>query len=473
MKRQTVRNRILFALFSIAVLSLIGIMPQVVRAKANTELPLYITAVYNGDTELVGEKIDTEKLQVQAVYEDGSTVDIFDYSLSTERVMKEGRNEISVVYLGRRTSFAVNGKKVSSISAYYMGEDVSVGNSVSKNNIFVYAYYTDGSSARVTNFAVGSAVIMGVGINKVHVIYGGKTVPVDVNGRVSGVVSSILVTYTGPEVMLGSPINKEDLYVTALYTDGSSETIVNYELSKDTPDMIGVNTVVVTYKHCTASFAVTGYERGVEKLTARYVGAGVEIGQDVRKADVLVTATYTDGTVEEVKDFDLPTPTIYFVGAHIKTVHYMGHTADIYVIGIEAMPVSFANASEFTVSNGEQSAECRIAIPSGVDPSVITGVSLRKPQVSQVVPRAIRRSDFIPFEITAETEGEDELPLLMKITVPEGFDPDDCALYFTPNRKTIIARMNSFVNEDGELEVTIYKTGTFLLAYEPEPDEEE
>ena len=473
MNKRFFLNRILFAVCFMAVLCLGGVFAHTIKAHANVSIPAYIDAVYTGEAGLVGSEINREDLSVQAVYDDGSVVDITEYTLSTERILKEGENEISVVYYGRRTSFFVMGKRVSALSAFYVGEDVSVGNSVSKMNIYLYAYYSDGSSDEVRDFVIGSPVISKVGTNRIFVVYGGMSTYIEVTGRVGGTVDSILVTYNGGDVMLGSPINRDDLYVTALYTDGSSETIANYQLSKESPDMIGANTVIVTYKYRTASFVVNGYERGVEKLTARYTGSGVEVGTEVRKADIKVTATFTDGTVEAVTDFDLPTPVIYFVGSHIKTVHYMGHTADIYVIGIEAMPTSYANASEFTVSNGIQSAECKIAVPSGVDSSVITGESLRKASVSQVVPRAIRKSDFIAFEIMAEPDGEDELPLEMKITVPEGFDPKDCVLYYTPNRKTIIARMNTFVNEEGELEVTIHKTGTFLLAYEPEPEEEE
>ena len=473
MNRRTVLRNVIITMLSVAALCFIGISFHVVRAKANVVLPTHINAFYTGGSELVGSLINREEIMVQAVYEDGSTVDVTDYTMSTDRVQRDGENEVAVVYLGKRTSFFITGKRVTALTAYYVGESVSVGNAVSKRNIYVYATYSDGSGEEVTDFTIGTPVISRVGVNSVSIMYGGIPARVEVYGRVAGTVSSLQVTYNGGDVMLGSPINRDELYVTALYTDGTSETIENYELSMQTPEMIGVNTVIVTYRMRTASFVVTGYEKGIEKLTASYTGAGVEVGKEVRKTDIKVTATYTDGSVEEVTEFDLPTPVIYFVGAHTKTVHFMGLSADIFVIGIEAMETSYDNASEFTVSNGIQSAVCRIAVPSGVDNSLITGASLRKASVSQVVPRAIRRSDFIAFEITAEPDGEDELPLEMKITVPAGFDPDDCALYYTPNRKTIIARMNSFVNEAGELELTIYKTGTFLLAYEPDEDEEE
>lgn len=472
MTEKRIKTKMLFVMFAMTVLCAAGVSLQTVRAKAAIVLPSYIIAGYSGETALVGETIDREQLEVQAFYDDGTSETITDYFLSTDKIMKEGENEITVVYRGQRTSIFVTGKRVEKLNAYYIGEDVSIGNSVSKKNIYVSAQYTDGSVSEVKDFAMGTSIITREGVNTVHLVYGGKSTSVEVTGRQAGVVSSILVTYTGGDVMMGSPINRDEVLVLALYADGTSEIIENYQMSMETPGMIGVNTVVVTYRFRTGSFIVIGYEKGIEKLTASYTGDGVEVGKEVRKSDIKVTATYTDGSVEEVTDFELPTPAVYYVGAHTKTVHYMGMTADIFVIGIEAMPTSYDNASEFTVTNGRASAVCRIAVPSGVDNSLISGDSLTKASVSPVVPRAVRRSDFIAFEITAEPDGEDELPLEMRIRVPEGYDPEDCVLYYTPNRKTIVARMNSFVNDDGELEVILYKIGTFLLAYEPDEEEE-
>jgi len=473
MKHFRINKKIFYMVLSAAALCLVAVSLHVIRAKANIVLPSYIQAFYMGESELVGSQINRDNIWVQAVYEDGSVEDVTDYAMSTERVIRDGDNEVAVVYMGKRTSFFITGKRVVDLSAYYVGEPVSVGNYVSKKNISVFAMYSDGSGDEVTDYTIGAPKISRVGTNTVHLVYAGKAATIEVPGRMPGTVNSLQVAYYGDDVMLGSKINRDDIYVTALYTDGSSEIIENYEMSMQTPEMIGANTVIITYRNLTSSFIVTGYEKGIEKLTASYTGSGVEVGKDVRMTDIRVTATYTDGSVEEVTDFTVLTPTIYYVGAHTKTVHYMGLTADIYVIGIAAMETSYDNAAEFTVSNGIQDAVCRIAVPAGVDNSLITGTSLRKASVSQVVPRAIRRSDFIAFEITAEPDGEDELPLEMKITVPQGFDPDDCVLYYTPNRKTIVARMNTFVNEDGELELMVYKIGTFLLAYEPEPDEEE
>jgi len=446
---------------------------DMLRVRAAVDIPLSIYVNYSGGPRLVGSEIPRDKIRVQAVYEDGSNIEVSDYQLSVDVVPQEGTNRIAVAFQGRQASFYVMGRTVRTLEAHYNGGEVSIGNAVSKRDIYAYVTYNDGSFDIIRDFEMENPVIEKEGENEIILSYGGKKTSLAVQGRKCGTITALQATYDGGEVMIGTKINRENVYVTALFEDGTSETIENYKISVESPTMIGANTVIVSFMNATAKFMVTGFERGIEKLSARYIGDGVEVGTEVRKADIEVTATYKDGTVERVEDFDLPTPVIYFEGAHMKTVHYMGLTAEIYIIGIEAKPVSYDNAFEFTISNGIVDAECSLALPSGLDAELFSGESLRKASVSQVVPRAIRRSDFIAFEFSAEPEGDGELPLEMKIIPPEDSEPEDCVLYYTPNRKTMIGRMNSYVNEDGEIVVTIYKTGTFLLAYEPEPEEEE
>lgn len=473
MKERIRKNRIWFVMLAAILLCLVFGREGLLRGKAAEDVPLYIYVDYFGGPGLVGAEIPRDKIRVHATYADGSNVEVTDYQLSVDVIPKEGTNQIAVAFQGRQASFFVMGRTVSALSAYYTGSEISIGNAVSKKNVYAYVTYNDGSFDIITDFEMENPVIQQVGENVVSLSYGGKTTEIVVIGRTAGTISALQATYDGGEIMLGTKIDRENIYVTALYEDGTSESIESYELSVESPTMIGANTVIVTYMNKTAKFMVTGYERGIEKLLARYIGEGVEVGKEVRKSDIKVTATYKDGSVEDVTDFDLPTPVIYFVGAHVKTVHYMGLSADIYVIGIEQMPVSYANAYEFTISNGIVEAECSLALPSGLNPELFSGESVRKASVSQVVPRAIRKSDFMAFEFSAEPEGDGELPLEMKIIPPSDSNPEDCVLYYTPNRKTMIGRMNSYVNEDGEIVVTIYKTGTFLLTYEPDEEETE
>ena len=46
-------------------------------------------------------------------------------------------------------------------------------------------------------------------------------------------------------------------------------------------------------------------------------------------------------------------------------------------------------------------------------------------------------------------------------------------LYYTPNRKSILGRMNRSVTKDGELEVMLFREGTYMIVYDPEAYAEE
>lgn len=472
MRGKTAKVKIIFALAVFAMFCMIGFATSSVRAKADNLLPSYIQANYSGGYGLVGQPIDKTKLTVKAVYSNGTTIEVSDYTMSTEEVERTGINVVIVTYLGRSTTFYITGKQVISIYAYYTGQAVSVGNAVDKSRLIVNAIYADGTTQSVQNYSLSGETITQVGKNTLHVEYGGKTASFVVTGCTPMELKELKVLYTGKEVMVGNKINRDEIVVTAWYTNGLSERIVNYDLSPEAPSVSGENTIVVSYRSKAASFVVKGYQKEIQKLSAYYTGKGVGIGGSINKDDVKVTVFYTDGTAEDVKEFEIPTPGIFYQGAHVKTVHYKGYTAEFYVVGIQEQPTSYVNSLEFKISNGIRNATCKIAVPSGLAKGMIWGESVTKAKVSQVVPRAIRKSDFIAFEIGAEPDGEDELPLEMRITVPAGYDAKYCALYYTPNRKTIVAQMNTEVLKSNELVVTIYKTGTFLLAYEPDEEEE-
>jgi len=472
MRGRITTAKILFAIAACSVMCLIGFAASSVRAKADVLLPSYIQANYSGGYGLVGQPIDKSKLTVKAVYSNGVTVEVEDYTLSTDMVERTGINVVIVTYQGRSTTFYITGKQVVSIYAYYIGQAVSVGNAVDKSRLVVNAIYADGTTRSVQDYTLSGETITQVGKNTLHVEYGGKSASFIVTGCTPMELKELKVLYTGKEVMVGNKINRDEIVVTAWYTNGLSERIVNYDLVPEAPSVSGDNTIVVSYRSKAASFVVKGYQKEIQKLSAYYTGKGVGVGDSINKDDVKVTVFYTDGTAEDVKDFDIPTPGIFYQGAHVKTVHYKGYTAEFYVVGIQEQPTSYVNSLEFKISNGIRNATCKIALPSGIEKGVIWGESIKKAKVSQVVPRAIRKSDFIAFEIGAEPDGEDELPLEMRITVPAGYNAKDCVLYYTPNRKTIIAKMNTEVTKSNELVVTIHKIGTFLLAYEPEPEEE-
>ena len=452
-------------IYAVAAVFVMSIALLVISAKAGTDTPAYITAEYNGNAIVVDSSIDRENLRVCAVYPDGTVVEVSNYTLSTDVVLKEGANEISVIYLGKTTSFTVMGKLVNEIFPYYTGELVSIGNAVDARNVSVFVSFSDESFEEVKSFSILNPDITEVGEQPVTVSFGGKTADFTVIGQEKKTLKKLDVTYTGDEVMLGNLIDRDKIFVTASYEDGTVESIINYDISTETPTMLGINVIVISYDNKTVTFNLEGIPRTIDSLFAEYTGAPVEIGKEVRKADITVIATYSDGVSETVTDFDLPSPKIYFVGSHVKTVHYMGLTADIYVTGVEEAETSYENAPEFTVSNRFKTAYVRIALPSGINQSKVQVTELPRIRVSKALTREVRRTNFIVFNIDA-SQIDDELPLEMKIAIPYGMRQQDCVLYYTPDLTTTIGLMEYEYTEDGEMTLLLYKSGNYILTTE-------
>ena len=64
-------------------------------------------------------------------------------------------------------------------------------------------------------------------------------------------------------------------------------------------------------------------------------------------------------------------------------------------------------------------------------------------------------------------------PVTVRITVPKTMEAEYTDLYYTPNRKSITGRMSKEVTKDGEVEVVLFKEGTYLIVYDPEAYAEE
>ena len=143
------------------------------RVSASTSVS-YLTVEYAESSQVVGTTIDTDKLTVTAYYEDNSSYVVTDYSLANNKILKAEENVFTVVYLGKVAQFSVFGKTVSSISAFYTGGEVTVGNSVDVRLVECMVSYSDGSMEKVTDFTVSGGVITKIGSNTVHIIYGGK-----------------------------------------------------------------------------------------------------------------------------------------------------------------------------------------------------------------------------------------------------------------------------------------------------------
>ena len=79
---------------------------------------------------------------------------------------------------------------------------------------------------------------------------------------------------------------------------------------------------------------------------------------------------------------------------------------------------------------------------------------------------AIRNSTDITFTVEeVDDEISSEYPLHMKITLPKEFDVTYTSLYYTPNKKSVIGKLNTQISGKNELICEIDNPGTYVIFF--------
>lgn len=427
-----------------------------------------ISVAYSGGSLLVGSEYKVEDIVVTASYDDNSTETVTEYSTNNKKVTRDGENTFTVVYKGKVSTFTITGKTVMEISASYSGDSHSVGNKINSKDVTVQVTYSDYSTDTLEEgYTLAQTTISKIGDNEVIVTYSGKRATFTVTGTEAKVVDSVYAAYTGTSKVQGGAIQPEDVMLTALYKDGTSEIIYNFTLNPSTVRNIGANTITVTFKGKSTTISVEGAQKVISSITAKYSGGSVSVGRSVKLSDITVTATYNDGTKGNESDFDIiGGGRITVVGSNLFTINAQGQRADITVTGVEASATDFASAPSYSITNSRRTGTVAIDIPSEYTAEGIVVDSLDSAVVKRMLTREIRDGDYIPFTITlVDLDLDLELPLTVQVTLPSDYNVNGCSVYFTPNKKTVIARMNTEVIDAQHLQFTMFHEGTYILSY--------
>lgn len=453
----------MFVLFCIAIVVAV-VFPQK-KAEAAEKRLSSITAVYTGDTVLVGHSIDLEKLTVMGLYTDGSYVKLKDYVLSTYVISKKGDNKITVFGEGAKGEFTVKGKEVLRLSAYYQHTSMTIGERLDPEKITVYAYYSDGSTEKVKDYVLSHTIVGMVGMNEFIVTYEGSVTKFGVTGKEERKPRSMYARYSGPSVIVGNAPKRDDFYVSIFYNDNTTERITEFELTPAVVQEEGSNVMIVSYGELSAEVKVQGLAKTVRSITAEYVGFPVVVGKTVAAADIKVTATFNDGTKDTVTNFTLSSSVIYKVGDNVLTVFCDGKMARINVRGVEAEIIDYKNSSQAFIREGDFYTRVTLAVGGKADPEQVSIEKVVASAVKKAVRRLVKTDNYMAFEVVfLDPELDTHLPMTMKVTVPPGFDRESFAVFYTPNRKTIMAQMNGEFLKDGSYEFKMFQPGTYIVA---------
>lgn len=438
-----------------------------------------IEAYYDGEPVKVGEKINLKDISVTAEYyiHDGNSgytdyVDIKkDYTVSPAEITKKGNNRVVVSYQGKNCIIVIEGKVVEEITADYIGDDVYVGAPIPTAKVEVYATFSDGSFEKVTGFKLSNTTVTKEGANIIQVEYEGKKANITVFGKAPLAVEELYAYYAGGNIIEGNAINKSDIKVTAIYNDGTSKPVTNFNISPSVIEHQGENKITVSYGEVSTVIEIYGEERYITDMQAEYKGAGVIVGEEVKKDEIEVIVTYNDGSEEPTDKYELFGQTIQFEGENTVIIYCDSFMADITVYGVKGFAINYDNAleGEFYSPNEEYSTTVTLGMNMEVEDDKFELLEVDAEVLEYAVHRVFRTEKFVGFELFYDDdEMVLEFPMAMKVTVPEDFEPDNFGVYYTPNRSTIMARVDGkFVDEEKtEYEFIVYEPGVYILVHE-------
>lgn len=147
---------------------------------------------------------------------------------------------------------------------------------------------------------------------------------------------------------------EEDLVVTAHYSDGTSAVIPAQDYTLSGTLTVGISTITVSYGGMTDTFSVTVTESPAPPVTlvsidAVYTQSGTVYDTDSLdslKADLIVTATYSDSTTAVIPSANYTLSGTLTVGTSTITVTYGGLT-DTFTVTVSA-----AAAPVYQMENG-------------------------------------------------------------------------------------------------------------------------
>ena len=195
-----------------------------------------------------------------------------------------------------------------------------------KDDLVVTAHYSDSTTEAVPSADYTLSGTLTAGTSTITVTYEDKTTTFNVTVSEPAVLSSITAVYTQSGVVYPTDSLdslKPDLVVTAHYSDSSTATVTTYTLSGSLT--VGTSTITVTYSGKTTTFNVTVTAIILDSITAVYTQSGTVYDTDSLdslKADLVVTAVYTDSSTEVVPSTDYTLSGTLMAGTSTITVSY-------------------------------------------------------------------------------------------------------------------------------------------------------
>lgn len=305
-----------------------------------------LTATYPNESVFVGDEFDINRVDIKAVYSDGTSKKIKFGELSYRPlnliISKTGWNVFTLGYGDVSTNLKIHGYDYDRIEAEYRGSYILQGSEYDKTNVKVLAYYTENFNNEVflelqPNAWTESSLLVGkIGANDYTATFDAKP-ELKAHYEVTGteIVTGISARYEGNDIHVNNDYSKDAVVITAIYSSGKHVDLDTTDWTADstTVSAVGDNAFTATWNGMSANFNVTGYSE--DRLEAVYTGVPVDVGNNYIKGDVEVTVYYTNGTYDLVPTSDWSESSLLVAnkGKNEYTATYLNLTADYVVRG--------------------------------------------------------------------------------------------------------------------------------------------
>ena len=260
-----------------------------------------------------------------------SEILIYDRALSDAEI-EQVNTYLTQKYVTSLESITVSGPTK---TQYEIGDELDL------TGLVVTAHYSDGSEAAVEDYEVSGFDSSTAGEKTITVTYQDKTTTFTVNVKEAApVVTLESITVSGPtktEYKIGEELDLTGLVVTAHYSTGDEATVTGYEVSGFDSSTAGEKTITVTYQGKTAAFKVTVKETEKPVVTLESITISgptkteYKIGDKLDLTDLVVIAHYSDGSYQEVTDYEVSGFDSAAAGEKTVTVTYQGETVSFKI----------------------------------------------------------------------------------------------------------------------------------------------
>lgn len=219
---------------------------------------------------------------------------------------------------------------------YWSGEDFD------KTGMVVKANYNSKTNPSVvldsSSYSITNGTNLKKGQTSVTITYEGKTVeqPIKVT---ENKVENIAIT-TPPaktEYWAGEDFDRSGMVVKATYTDGTITEITNYTITNSSSLKNNQSSITVSYEGKTVEQAITVKANSVIKIeiTQAPNKTNYVVGQNFNNVGMIVKATYANGTVKEITDYEVKNGNNLSAGQTTVAIIYEEQTATQTITVVE------------------------------------------------------------------------------------------------------------------------------------------